>query len=379
MAHYLHKLLGQRTKRSDIEIAWELRQALEEKRARGHALSAPETLVLQVCEVSHCDGIGPLAEAGAPAIAVAAEFAKSRGLPEAARILADAARGVPVGGPVSIAAKVRGKLISIPIPHEKWGATDLALSLGDEDLDAAILDYVAEQPGAFAVGPPAQVAAQDALGERVAKLAAAHGAAALLHQFASHKNPIVRACLSDYDRKNRPGDWLDVPVTHQLGDPANPARIAALAEQYGAAAADLLAAYAAHDGAALFVQGREAGFHIAPIAEWPEHQDQVMQWAREVTWNQDPEELPDYLESAIPFGYIPGDYERWLLITRGQHAGTVMLSDTDSIDDQPRYASIGEFFAALILDTDRVLGCGGHVSYADGKTDAMYYPREYKY
>jgi hypothetical protein len=63
---------------------------------------------------------------------------------------------------------------------------------------------------------------------------------------------------------------------------------------------------------------------------------------------------------------IPGDSERWLFITEGEHAGKVMLSDTDLIDDQPRFESLAEFFATLLNDAARVLNCGGHVRYDIG-------------
>ena len=102
--------------------------------------------------------------------------------------------------------------------------------------------------------------------------------------------------------------------------------------------------------------------------------------ARDVTWQDEPQDVPDWLESAIPFGCTPGDSERWLLPTRGPHAGRVLLSDTDVIDDSPRYASIGHFFAALLLDTRRTLGIGGFVNYARRaypRDPATYYPREY--
>jgi hypothetical protein len=383
METFIDNLLAGRNRRSDAELVWELGQALDDKRDRGETLSETETLAWQACSVCRCDGIGNLVGSRDADIAATAAFARQRGLPETARILADAARGVPVPGPVSVSATVLGKTIDVPLEPGTWGATDLTLSLNGEDLDAAIIDLLAEQRDQFDLTAPVGVQARENMAQRVADLAASGSAVGLLQRFGDHGKARLRARVSEYDSEGGDADWLEVPVTHQLGDAADAARIAQLRGQYGDVAADLLDVYAAHDGAALFVVGgmdeERAGFYLVPVAQWPEHTERVMSWAREVTWNQDPEELPDYLESAIPFGYTPGDSERWILVTRGAHAGAVMLSDTDVIDDQPRYASIAEFLAALHLDPENVLGNGGYVSYSDGASDKMYYPMQYLY
>lgn len=60
---------------------------------------------------------------------------------------------------------------------------------------------------------------------------------------------------------------------------------------------------------------------------------------------------------------IPFDSERWLLITEGEHAGKILLSDTDVIVDEPRFESVRELMATLLHDAGRILGCGGHVRY----------------
>jgi len=379
MQTFIDNLLAGRNRRSDAELVWELGQALDDKRDRGEALTAAETLAWQACSVCRCDGIGNLVGSRDADIAATAAFARERGLPETARILADAAHGVPVAGPVSVSATVSGKTIDVPLEPGTWGATDLTLSLNGEDLDAAIIDLLAEQRDQFDLAAPVGVQARENMAQRVADLAASESAAALLQRFGEHGKARLRARVSEYDGEGSDSDWLEVPVTHQLGDAADAARIAQLHARYGEVAADLIDIYAAHDGAALFIAGEEAGFYLVPIAQWPEHQECVMGWAREVTWNQDPEEMPDYLESAIPFGYTPGDSERWILVTRGAHAGAVMLSDSDVIDDQQRYASIAEFFAALHLDPENVLGNGGFVFYGDGASDKMYYPMQYLY
>ena len=377
MSDFVTQLLASRKQRDDLQLAWELGHALNEKHARGEAFSAAEKLAWQVCAVAHCDGIEALLGERVADIAAAAEFAAARGLPKTAEMLANAARGVPVPGPVSFSVKFQGKEMMQDLPQSAWGATDLALSLVDEDLDAAILDLLGERRAEFKLAAPAKVQARDSMAARIATLAQSASAAELLARFATHRNARIRASLSEYDRKGKDSDWITVPVTHQFGDPADTALLQRMRAPYGAVIDDLLAAYARHDGAALYVAGEEAGFHFLPIAQWAEHGENVMDWATNVTWGNDPEELPDYLESAIAFGFTPYDSERWILVTQGKWAGQVMLSDTDTIEDEPRFASIHAFFAALTLDLENVLGNGGFVSYQDGNSDELYYPMLY--
>jgi hypothetical protein len=368
MPSYVESLLAQRGgSRSDAQIAWELREALEEKTARGETLSDAERTAARLCSVNDCDGIEEILDTDPDAVKLAAEFAVARGLAETARILTNASNGIPVPGPVSVSVVVNGKTVERQVPVGRWGATDITLSLCGENLDGAILEFAAEQITAFAINPPAKVARRGALDARVAELAAHKSAADLLREVVTHRNPRVRAQIREDEIKGDPSDWREVRVKHQANGPASANSFAKLRKQYGAAADALLDAYAVHDGAALFVVDEEPGFVFLPVADWSEHRDDVMSWAREVTWQDEPEEIPGWLESVIPFGYTPGDSKRWLLATSGPHTGKVLRSPSG----EPRYASIGEFFAALILDAEHVLGIGGYVSYA------AYYPREY--
>ncbi|MDR2196017.1 MAG: hypothetical protein LBE50_05385, partial [Gallionellaceae bacterium] len=145
-----------------------------------------------------------------------------------------------------------------------------------------------------------------------------------------------------------------------------------LATQYGEAAAPLLDIHADHDGAVLFIVKGEPGFCMASVGEWDQLKTEVMEWAQQVTWQEDPEEIPKYLHTAIAFGVIPGDSEKWLLITEGEHAGKIMLSDGDVIEDTPRYDSLAEFFAALLCDPAQVLNCGGYIDYGDDLVPIAY-------
>lgn len=197
MTPYIDNLLSQRKQRSAAELAWELRAALQQKLARGGTLNAAETLALQVCTVAHCDGIQSILKSKRKSVQAAADFAHVRGLAETAKILANTLNGEPVPGPVSMSANIRGKTIPIPMPLElmdKWAATDLALSLIEESMDDALLDFIAEQRAEFArIEAPAEVVAKNALNSRVAGLASKKTALEFVRELLAHRSARIRA------------------------------------------------------------------------------------------------------------------------------------------------------------------------------------------
>ena len=284
----------------------------------------------------------------------------------------------PVAGPVSLTANIHGVETSIPIPAGRWGATDIALSMIDEGLNDAILDFAEANMAGIAIETPVAVAGNDATDKQIDGLAASQSALAIVDEILAHREPCIHAQIRDGDRTGTNTDWIELPVTHRAGNPVPSQILADLAKKYGAAARPLIEIYTKYDGLELFAVSPDATFYFLPVDSWAEHHDNVMSWSTEVTWNDAPDEIPAYLRTAIAFGYIPGDYERWLLITEGEHAGKIMLSDTDVIEDTPRFESLAHFAAALIHDTERTLGSGGYISYNRDRTEAGdYYPERY--
>ncbi len=381
MTTYIDTLLAQRGQRSDIELAWELRSALEKTLTSGRKLNPAEMLALQVCTVAHCDGIESILKSKRKCIQAAADFTREHGLTQTAKILADVVKGVPVPGPVSMSANIRGQDVPVTLPPElndKWAATDLTLSLIDESMDDAVLDYVAEHRAEFAgIEAPPDVVKKNTMQARIAALAAKKSALEIVQELLTHNKPRMRACVCEPDRTGKASDWLEVPVVHRAQTPLAPKKVEQLRVRHGDAADALLAIYAAANGVEFFVAKNEPGFILLSVEDWKEGIGRVMSWARDVDFQDEPDEIPNYLEHAIPFGLIPGDARFWLLVTQGKHAGKVMLSGDDVLDDQPRYDSIGEFFAALMLDIPRVLGSGGYVSYGHEEHEVSYYPEEY--
>jgi hypothetical protein len=379
---YLDELVGRRGSVSDIELIFELHAALQEASARAGA-EAPSDVQLRLrllCRYAVSDGIAELLRSDRAAVVEAARFAEEQDLLETARILTDALAGVPVPGPARVTLTLPGEgALPLGAAMHEWGATDLALSISEEDFAACVVDFVSEHRDEIAIarpgGPPQRSAADTTVAAQMAGRRPADLAAELL----AHRAPRIVARLSEYHRRSGQKDVRVIPVTHSGRTPADPNRLARLREAYGAVAEPLLEIYERHDGLELFRSMAGPAFVFAPVGEWDGLLQHAIQWAETVTWRDRPDAVPACLRSAIAFGYIPGDAERWLLIMQGPHAGKIMLSETDLVDDEPRMQSVAELLWVLIHDAPRVIGSGGYVSYTDPSSGLSYYPERYEH
>jgi hypothetical protein len=382
MTQYINDLLSQRDARHDRGLTGELEEALNEALIGGRVLSKAELLAWHCLTVAHCNGLSEVLDKQPESVPITAKFARERGLLQTASALDNVAKGIGATGPTFSTGYMGDKTVHELIDPYGWGEVDIFLSLVDEDLYAAIFDFVTENAEEFTATKPASVRQEVKRKNKISKHKANKTAVQLLHEVIAHKSPTLRCELHENGEKNGRKKILNVPVLHEAEPAMSSRRLAKLKEKYGAAATALFEMYAAYDGVALFVVNGEAAFHLVPSAYWAGHMAHVMAWAEDVTWQEDPEEIPAYLKSAIPFGYMPGDSERWLLITEGEFAGMVMLSDTDVCEEEPRFSSMAEFMSTLIVDAERIVGVGGYVMYGGpsrgGRSgDGSYYPVKY--
>ena len=254
----------------------------------------------------------------------------------------------------------------------------MALSFAMDGFTEAVLQEVLAARNTIALEAPRAVRARESAEKTVGDaVAAGETAASLFRKIVTARNPRVVAGPWEDAEVRRVDRARRVPVTHVAYSPAPASLLKSISGKYGAVADELLAVYAIHNGAELFMAEGEAGFCLVPIEHWGEMLAHAMEWAEDVTWQDEEEEIPSYLRSAIAFGLIPGDHERWILVTEGPHAGTVMLSDTDVIDDEPRFRTLADFFGTLLLDSARILNSGGHVRY--GPDDQEVFPIRYEF
>ena len=355
MMAYVKDLLNQRSKRPDPELTWELQAALNEALRDGRKLSASELSAWHFCSVAHCGGLDVVLKNQFESVAITAEFARERGFFEVTDLLDAAVNDIETGDIEFVA---------------------------DDRLDAAILDFAAENSDEFTLPAPGFVLQKAARKKKVAVSAANRTAVQFLHQLLAHKSPRLRCERGQTSSVVNGKETFNIPVLHRSKAAANPARVANLRVQYGAAATALLDMIAVHDGGALFTVDGVAAFNFIPSADWAKQSAEVMSWATEVKWEHNSAAIPTCLNSAIPFGSGPEDLVRWLLITEGEHAGKVILAHGETIEDTPRMDSVAEFMATLIHDVESILGYGGYICfdkqahYVHGGADS-YYPVKY--
>jgi hypothetical protein len=371
MSDYLESIHQRLGSESASILAWELEQAFSEAIAADPAWATPRVRELHgLLRFTKFDAIAPWLKNERDGLAQALAFAQRIGDDKVAKILGEALAG-KTQGEVKFTLDLPGREsqeLNVDAGEvtrydgKNWGGTDIALSFAMDGFTEAVVREVATARD-LALEPPQAERKKAAANRAIAARAQDASAASLFASLVSAKNPRLEVgSWEDFEARRVDGNTV-IAVTHNANPPADAPTIAAMLAKYGEVARDLLAAYEKHDGASLFQHGDTCGFYIAPIAEWGELHERAVEWAEEVTWGGEHEEIPPYFYSAIAFGMIPGDSERWLLITEGEHKGKIMLSDTDLIEDSTRFAGITEFMAALHDDAARVLNCGGYVRY----------------
>lgn len=368
MRNYLQSLAARIDQEDSAVLIWEAAEAFAE--ADPSALSPPARALHELVRFCELDAIAPWLRNERDVLHRVLAYARNVGADEVAEILGDALNGKPrdVKFSVSPPGAATKELVvdadeSTRFDGVDYGGTDIALSFAMEAFEIAVLRDLAAAADELALDAPVRVQRRAAADATVQASAGALSAAALFKQLVETPNPHVLAGSAEEAEQRSIAGARAVPVSHWLGGPANPASLVAAREQFGSIADELLSVYVLHDGAELFRFEGECGFCLAPMAAWEELLDHAVGWARDVTWQDDEDEIPPYLYSAIAFGLIPGDSERWLFITEGPHAGKIMLSNSDLIEDQARFDSLAHFFSAMVHDTGRVLGSGGYVRY----------------
>lgn len=375
MKKYLDSLAERVEKEDPNVIIWEVGQAIDEVDQRTFSPRAQE-----LCElVSFClnDGIAPWLKDKRDALIRVRDYARKLGDKRVASMLDDVLNGVPHSEVTFALALTGQELRKLDIDAGEvtkfggidWGSTDIALSFAMDEFTSAVLRDLIEASQEFDLQAPLAVRQRVQVNSKINAEVSALTAIEIFQKLVSVKNPVIEA-----------GSWEDaenvvteraiaVSIRHIVNAPASPKLLSNLDQKFGSIVTELLSIYAAHNGAELFQYKGECGFYLAPIEQWDNLHAQAVEWAESVTWQEDKSEIPPYLYSAIAFGMIPGDSERWLLITEGKHAGKIMLSDSDLIDDHPRFESVAQLLSTLLNDVGRVLNSGGYISYAIDDTE----------
>mgnify|MGYP000846074349 CR=1 FL=1 len=259
---------------------------------------------------------------------------------------------------------------------------EIELSLAWSALEECLLDQVALHAAHidFAWGPTERKKRQEA--QAVQSALADKPAAQMLQDFLTDAAPYVMAQPSEWDMSHdgAPADIIQMPVQHvALNDPLTQAQVTHLAAY--PAALQLLAVYCHTPGVALFCTDSDdhwtAGFIFLPPTQWEDASGEMVDWLTSVDFQDDPDELPAWVRSAIAFGKIPGDASYWMLPLEGPLAGHVLLSNDDVSAQTSRYPSFDQFVATLRVAPQAILGSGGYVSYPSAGGGHQLYPVSY--
>ena len=235
------------------------------------------------------------------------------------------------------------------------------------DIERAVVLAIAAQGENWDIKPPIKLRQLAAAKQRVP-----NSAINSLTLILNRKNQQIWANTTASSKPKITKKSLAFAVDHALGQPANPE---ALAKFKLKSVQALKQIYALYDGAELFVVDGAPGLILAPIAQWDELLYQLENHLS--LYFNSVHGIPAGIRSAIAFAYAPGDSERWLLITKGKYAGSVRLSDMDSIEGAPNFATLAHFFEALAANPISILSNGGYLEYMrDGQ---RYFPAKYEF
>jgi hypothetical protein len=245
---------------------------------------------------------------------------------------------------------------------------DLELSLVWDTVEEILLDHIAPFASSipFDWGPKERKRRLRIA--KTAKVMMRETAPQMLQDFFTDPQAHVLARFDEWDIKKEgaPKEVIAIPVSHKPGSKALAAKTIEHLSQYPAAA-QLLAVYRAVNGADLFQvdvnDWESAGFILLPDTMWHQARDEAIEWLTSVDYQDEPQQMPKWVRSAIAFGKIPGDASVWLLPIEGSLAGKVLLSNEDVPTHEARYESFDAFIAALRHQSETVLGCGGYVRY----------------
>ena len=375
MSAYLASVRARLDGESAAVLLWEIADAFAE--VDPGRLDAPASELHERVRFCRFDTIVPWLRDEPHALARVRDHARRHRQDEMARVLDDALDGNPQPSPkvtVSMPGRAEQALPIDPVDAvqwdgKDWGGTDLALGFVMDGFMDIVLGEVLAAADTLPLDAPSAVRRRAEAAAGTASIAAAHSAAELFATLVCAAAPVMLVGRWDDDAQAVAEPHVELPLRHVLFPAADAARIAQLKARHGEAAYALIDLLGLHDGALLFSHGDEVGLVFASSEEWDVLLAEAIEWAEGVTWQDDPAEVPRHLYSAIAFGVVPGDSERWLLITEGEHAGKVMLSDTDLIEDRPRYESMAHFMATLAHDSVAIIDNGGFLSYTvDGES-----------
>lgn len=156
-----------------------------------------------------------------------------------------------------------------------------------------------------------------------------------------------------------------VLVRHELGEPAEPAKLAELEVLVPDPSGQLRVVYEKHDGMLLYVAGATAGVRFYPVDQLEARNEEWKEWFDLA----DEEDLYPFQSGGAAFAEVDGSGNYFVL-----WEGQVYYSDHEGPGDEPLATSLSEFLDAIASDPARFLErMGLYTRYGD----EQWIPREY--
>jgi len=328
----------------------ELRAALEEKEAL-LPLSPAELRAWQICRVMGSGfQIRELRDTDPAAVAATAAFAHEACLLKLERLLKEALAG-------RAQRVVFGEVLRLPLPFRSWVLTGAAIRFEALAAERALLDQLAVQRADFDLPMPAARREAWQREQALAALAATATPVELLGRLLAHTEPVLRLELRRWGNKCPDERELRLPVQHRAAaQPVAAERLTHWRRCFGLGIGPLLELYRYCDGAELFC-GEQPFLRLLPEAQWWAEGERVQ--ARFAAAAREPALR---LGRTVAFARN-GESGTWLFCC---DSGAVIGADLGPGLPPRRFASLGEFFAALLLAAPYVLASPNSVPAEEG-------------
>lgn len=179
------------------------------------------------------------------------------------------------------------------------------------------------------------------------------------------------------EASGQPKRRTTIALKHELGGQPSSAALGIAREQLGRHGKLLLDFYKHNDGVALYrdLHSDEAGVRLFPIARWVAETAAMKKVFASIAKKQ----RPEVLSRAVAFGEPPSTGHHFAIITKGEGAGSILLTNHETLSADEFAPDFNEFLKIICTDPVDLLvnqlGC--YVRYRDGKTNQEWIPEAY--
>jgi hypothetical protein len=170
---------------------------------------------------------------------------------------------------------------------------------------------------------------------------------------------------------------IPIRIDHVVNNAPAKARLAIARQLLGSAGKLLYDFYKQHNGVDLYrgVGSDEVGLRLFPLDRWKSETAAM----KKVFATMSKKERPEVLRRAVAFGEPPSTGHHFAIVTKGEGAGSILLTNHETLAADEFAPDFNEFLKIICSDPVDLLvnqlGC--YVRYRDGKTSMEWIPEAY--